>query len=56
MELIVKVFFWVMVICWIWAICAYTDPTVRAERRKRKQEKIAEDFFDKFQKGGHPEE
>lgn len=56
MELILKVSFWLMVICWILAIGAYTDPTVRAERRKRKQQKLAMDFHDRFQKGGNPEE
>jgi hypothetical protein len=55
MELILKISFWAMVVCWILAIGAYTDPTVRRERKKRKQERLAMDFHDRI-KGGHPEE
>ncbi len=44
MEIFWKTAFWVGVFAlWIlWGIA--TDPTVKAERRKRKQEKLAMDF------------
>jgi uncharacterized membrane protein YciS (DUF1049 family) len=48
METVYKVLFWVgLWLLWIlWAM--YTDATVVKERRKRKQEKLAVDFYQKL--------
>lgn len=56
MEVVWKTLFWVGVFAlWIlWGIA--TDPTVKAERRKRKQEKLAMDFYTRFEKGAPRDE
>lgn len=56
MEIFWKTLFWVGVFAlWIlWGIA--TDPTVKAERRKRKQEKLAMDFHTRFEKGAPRDE
>lgn len=56
MEIVWKVFFWVSLLAlWLfWGMA--TDPTVRAERRKRKQEKLAMDFHSRLEKGAPRDE
>ncbi len=44
MEVVWKVLFWVGVICLFFLYSFFTDPTVKASRKKRKQEKLAMDF------------
>lgn len=55
-EIFWKTLFWVGLFAgWIlWGIA--TDPTVKAERRKRKQEKLAMDFYTRFEKGAPRDE
>lgn len=56
MELVIKVAFWVvLVLLWIlWGIA--TDPTAKADRMKRKQEKLAMDFHTNIERGAPRDE
>jgi hypothetical protein len=51
MELVLKIGFWLgVVVLWIlWGIAH--DPTVKADRNKRKQEKLAMDFHTNLERG-----
>jgi|LauGreDrversion4_2_1035121.scaffolds.fasta_scaffold23919_5 hypothetical protein len=44
MEVVWKVLFWVVVIWLFFLYRFFIDPTVKASRKKRKQEKLAMDF------------
>lgn len=56
METVFKALFWVGVLAlWLlWGIAR--DPTARAERRKREQEKLAMDFHSRLEKGAPRDE
>ena len=51
MEIVWKIGFWFGVLL-VWLLIGMaTDPTAKAERRKRKQEKLAMDFHTTFERG-----
>jgi hypothetical protein len=56
MEVLWKVLFWVgLWALWLfWAM--YSDATVKAERNKRKQEKLAMDFHSRIDRGAPRDE
>jgi D-alanyl-lipoteichoic acid acyltransferase DltB (MBOAT superfamily) len=56
MELVLKIGFWLgVVVLWIlWGIAH--DPTVKADRNKRKQEKLAMDFHTNLERGAPRDE
>ena len=55
MEIYYKYLFWLLVALGMFAWAMFSDPTVRRDRRRRKQERMAMDFHDRI-KGGHPDE
>jgi hypothetical protein len=56
MELVLKIGFWLgVVVLWILLGIAH-DPTVKADRNKRKQEKLAMDFHTNLERGAPRDE
>jgi hypothetical protein len=56
MEIFWKFLFWVGVLGLFIFYGIATDPTVRADRRKREQEKLAMDFHSRLEKGAPRDE